>query len=110
MTRSELVLQLAERANLPQRVARIIVDAIFDGMKESLVRGERIEIRGFGSFRVRVLELEGSSLLLTLAQYGSEVFAPSLTVFDPWECLFSFSESPCQTNCICSSETIRLCQ
>jgi len=53
MTKSELVSKLAERANLPQRVARIIVDTIFDGMKESLVRGERIEIRGFGSFEVR---------------------------------------------------------
>ena len=53
MTRSELVLQLAERADLPQRVARIIVDTIFDGMKQSLIRGERIEIRGFGSFEVR---------------------------------------------------------
>jgi integration host factor subunit beta len=53
MTRSELILQLAERANLPQRVARIIVDTIFDGMKESLIRGEGIEIRGFGSFSVR---------------------------------------------------------
>ena len=53
MTRSELVLQLAERADLSQRVARIIVDTIFDGMKQSLIRGERIEIRGFGSFEVR---------------------------------------------------------
>ena len=53
MTKSDLVLQLAERADLTQQVARIIVDTIFDGMKESLVRGERIEIRGFGSFRVR---------------------------------------------------------
>ena len=53
MTKSELVSQLAERANLTQRVARIIVDAIFDGMKQSLIRGERIEIRGFGSFALR---------------------------------------------------------
>ena len=53
MTRSELVLQLAERADLPQTLARIIVDTVFDGMKESLVRGEGIEIRGFGSFAVR---------------------------------------------------------
>ena len=53
MTRSELVLQLAERANLTPRVARIVVDTIFDEMKQSLIRGERIEIRGFGSFAVR---------------------------------------------------------
>ena len=53
MTKSELVSQLAERANLTQQVAKIIVDTIFDGMKESLIRGERIEIRGFGSFALR---------------------------------------------------------
>ena len=56
MTKSELVSQLAERADLPQTVARVIVDTIFDGMKESLIRGERIEIRGFGSFSVRSYE------------------------------------------------------
>ncbi len=53
MTKSELVSQLAKRADLPQTVARVIVDTIFDGMKESLLRGERIEIRGVGSFSVR---------------------------------------------------------
>ena len=53
MTKSELVSKLSERTDLTQQVAKVIVDTIFDGMKESLVRGERIEIRGFGSFRVR---------------------------------------------------------
>ena len=53
MTKSELVSKLAERTNLTQQVARVIVDTIFDGMKESLVRGERIEIRGFGSFKIK---------------------------------------------------------
>ena len=53
MTKSELISQLAEKANFTQQLARVIIDTIFDGMKESLVRGERIEIRGFGSFRVR---------------------------------------------------------
>ena len=53
MTKSELISQLAERANLTQQVAKIIVDTIFDGMKQSMIRGERIEIRGFASFSVR---------------------------------------------------------
>jgi len=53
MTKSDLISKLAERANLTQQLAKVIVDTIFDGMKESLVRGERIEIRGFGSFAVR---------------------------------------------------------
>jgi integration host factor subunit beta len=56
MTRSELASELAERAHLTKQVARIIVDAIFDDMKDSLIRGERIEIRGFGSFAVRTYD------------------------------------------------------
>ena len=56
MTKSDLISKLAERANLTQQLAKVIVDTIFVGMKESLVRGERIEIRGFGSFAVRSYE------------------------------------------------------
>ena len=50
MNKAELVLKVAERANVTQKVAKVIVDTIFEGMKDSLVQGERIEIRGFGSF------------------------------------------------------------
>ena len=50
MNKAELVSKVAERANIAQNVAKVIVDAIFEEMKDSLVKGERIEIRGFGSF------------------------------------------------------------
>jgi integration host factor subunit beta len=53
MNKAELVLKVAARANLPQKVAKVIVDTIFGGMKDSLIKGERIEIRGFGSFVVK---------------------------------------------------------
>jgi len=46
-------LRVAERAKVTQKVAKVIVDTIFEGMKDSLVKGERIEIRGFGSFVVK---------------------------------------------------------
>ena len=46
-------MKVSERANVTQKVAKVIVDTLFDGMKESLEKGERIEIRGFGSFVVR---------------------------------------------------------
>ena len=51
MTKSELLAQLAER--FPQLVAKdadLAVKMILDAMSEALVRGDRIEIRGFGSF------------------------------------------------------------
>ncbi|NIS60964.1 MAG: integration host factor subunit beta [Proteobacteria bacterium] len=53
MNKAELVLKVAARANLTQKVAKVIVDTIFGGMKDSLIKGERIEIRGFGSFVVK---------------------------------------------------------
>jgi integration host factor subunit beta len=53
MTKADLISQVAERANLTKHITTVIVDTLFDSMKQSLVRGERIEIRGFGSFSVR---------------------------------------------------------
>lgn len=53
MTRSDLVEELAARfAQLAHRDAETAVKTILDAMSETLVRGHRIEIRGFGSFSV----------------------------------------------------------
>jgi integration host factor subunit beta len=51
MTKSDLIARLAER--FPQLVAKdadFAVKMILDAMSEALVKGDRIEIRGFGSF------------------------------------------------------------
>ncbi len=53
MTKSDLIDQVAERLHLPKGKAELLVNCIFDSMEESLKRGERIEIRGFGSFEIR---------------------------------------------------------
>ena len=50
MNKSELVDVLAQRANLTQKKAEAVVNVIFDSMTEALRQGDRIEIRGFGSF------------------------------------------------------------
>lgn len=53
MTRSDLVEELANRfSQLTHRDAEFAVKAILDAMNDALVRGHRIEIRGFGSFSV----------------------------------------------------------
>jgi integration host factor subunit beta len=44
---------LARRPNFSHRQAETIVNAIFDAMSNVLARGQRIEIRGFGSFAVK---------------------------------------------------------
>ena len=53
MNRSDLVTELAARFDqLTQRDVETAVDAIINAMTDTLVRGRRIEIRGFGSFSV----------------------------------------------------------
>jgi integration host factor subunit beta len=53
MTKSDLIEKLAAHLNLPKGKAELIVNTIFDSMEGALTRGERIEIRGLGSFEVR---------------------------------------------------------
>ena len=56
MNKSELIEALAERTNLPIREAGSITNTLIETMTEALVRGESIEIRGFGSFVVKDYE------------------------------------------------------
>mgnify|MGYP000913469708 CR=1 FL=1 len=53
MTKSDLISLLAARHNLTEVNATRIVNLIFDGFKDALAKGDRIEIRGFGSFVIR---------------------------------------------------------
>ncbi len=51
MTKSELIEVLARKQNhLPYKEVELSVKALLEQMSESLSKGERIEIRGFGSF------------------------------------------------------------
>ena len=53
MTRSDLNARMARRSpQLTAKDAEIAVNAIFDAMNSSLASGQRIEIRGFGSFDI----------------------------------------------------------
>ena len=53
MTRAELIEQLAQTRKMAWQHAELVVQAIFGCMEESLRQGERIEVRGFGTFEVR---------------------------------------------------------
>lgn len=52
MKKSDLVASLAERMDVPRKVAKEAVDAVFESMTRALAAGNRIEIRGLGAFRV----------------------------------------------------------
>ncbi len=53
MTKSDLIDSLCELQKLPKGRAEALVNCVFEAMEEALRRGERIEIRGFGSFEMR---------------------------------------------------------
>lgn len=53
MTKSQLIEAVAERGGLTRKRAELLVNTIFSSMEEALVRGDRIEIRGFGSFKTK---------------------------------------------------------
>jgi integration host factor subunit beta len=53
MNKAKLIEKVSERVQIPSNAAKVIVDTLFDSMRESLEKGEGIEIRGFGSFVVR---------------------------------------------------------
>jgi len=55
MTKSDLVQKLSEKiSTLTKKECEVIVDTVFQNMRDALHRGEKIEIRGFGSFTVRL--------------------------------------------------------
>jgi len=53
MTKAELVEEVARAAELNKRDAEVIVETVFGSIIGALHKGEKVELRGFGSFRTR---------------------------------------------------------
>src|SRR3989442_9089623 len=53
MTKAELVEEVAKVSELTKKHSEVIVDTVFDSIIEALHKDEKIELRGFGSFRIR---------------------------------------------------------
>jgi integration host factor subunit beta len=53
MTKAELVEDVARAAELTKKDAERLVEIVFESIIDTLNSGEKIELRGFGSFRVR---------------------------------------------------------
>jgi len=56
MNRSELIEQLAIKKDISNKRAEEIINHVFNSMTEAMVKGDRIEIRGLGSFVVKEYE------------------------------------------------------
>ncbi len=53
MNKSDLVEALSEREDLTKTKTEEIINLVFAEMTDALVKGDRVEIRGFGSFKVK---------------------------------------------------------
>lgn len=54
MTKSALIDRVTEKVEgLTRKQTEIIVDTIFDSVKDTVAKGEKIELRGFGNFRLK---------------------------------------------------------
>lgn len=77
MTKSELIAAMSEkRKDLSKKEIEVVVNTIFDSMRQALIRGDRIEIRGFGSFTIKYRESRQGRNPKT----GSSVFIPAKRV------------------------------
>jgi integration host factor subunit beta len=56
MTKAELVEEVSRVSELTKKHSEVIVDTVFKSIIDALHRGEKIELRGFGSFRLRKRE------------------------------------------------------
>jgi integration host factor subunit beta len=53
MTKAELIEEVSRAVEMTQKDSEVIIEAIFDSVVRALRGGDKIEIRGFGSFRTR---------------------------------------------------------
>jgi integration host factor subunit beta len=56
MTKAELVEEVSRVSDLTKKDSEVIVETVFQSIIDALHRGEKIELRGFGSFRLRQRE------------------------------------------------------
>ena len=56
MTKAELVEEVSKVSDLTKKHSEVIVETVFKSIIDALQRGEKIELRGFGSFRLRQRE------------------------------------------------------
>jgi integration host factor subunit beta len=53
VTKADIVEEIANKTNLNKKESFVVVDLIIDNIKNTLSEGKKIEIRGFGSFKVK---------------------------------------------------------
>ena len=76
MTKAELVDEVSKNSDLNKKDAEVIVKTVLDSIVDSLNSGEKVELRGFGSFRLR----KRASRQGRNPKTGEKVFVPAKRV------------------------------
>jgi len=53
MTKAELVEKVSDKIHLTKKQTEVVVNTVFQSITDSLSDGKKVELRGFGSFRIR---------------------------------------------------------
>jgi integration host factor subunit beta len=53
MTKADLIERVSDRIKLTKKQTELIVNTLFTSITDALTQGDKVELRGFGSFRVR---------------------------------------------------------
>lgn len=53
MTKADLIEEVARQSNLTKKETELIVTTVFDNIAQAMTKGDKVELRGFGSFRIR---------------------------------------------------------
>lgn len=56
MTKKSLAVKVANEIGIPQYLARDIISSVLNGIMDSLVKGEKVELRNFGVFSARQMK------------------------------------------------------
>ena len=92
MTKADLIDEVSRLAELTRKDSEVIVETIFDSVVRSLRAGDKIEIRGFGSFRTR--QRRGRMGRNPKTGEKVEVPAKKIPFFKPSKELKDFVNSP----------------
>ena len=92
-TKADLIEEVSRATDLTKRQAETIVEAVFDGIIASLRAGQKIELRGFGSFRLRQ---RGARVARNPKKSGVKVMVPPKRVpyFKPGKMLKELINKP----------------
>ena len=76
MTKADLIEEVSRVVELTRKESEVIVETIFDSVVDSLKGGDKVEIRGFGSFRTR----ERKGRIGRNPKSGEQVIVPPKTI------------------------------